>query len=90
MAKMKKAKSKKAAPRKPVKRDSSKLIKTIITGKQIAAVKKSVAKLGKDVQALEKELQDGGTVNMPSIRKMVASAVELEKSIREQVSRSKV
>jgi hypothetical protein len=41
------------------------------------------------VQALEKELQDGGTINLPSIRKMVASAIELEKNIREQVSKSK-
>jgi hypothetical protein len=89
MATAKKRKTKKrAAPRKAVKRNSSRLIKSIITDKQIGAVKKSVAKLAKDVHALEKELQDGGTINMPSVRKMVESAVQLERNIQEQVGRS--
>jgi hypothetical protein len=89
MATTRKRKTKKrAAPRKAVKRDTTRLIKSIITDKQIGVVKKSVAKLAKDVHALEKELQDGGTINMPSIRKMVESAVQLERSIQEQVKTS--
>ena len=90
MAPKKKSKTKKAAsPRKAAKRGTSNLIKTIITDKQITAVKKSVASLGKEVKALEKELHDGGTINMPAIHRMVQSAVEMEKSIKEQVEKSK-
>jgi hypothetical protein len=90
MAPKKKSRTKKAAsPRKAAKRGtSSNLVKSIITDKQITAVKKSVANLGKEVKALEKELKDGGTINMPAIRKMVESAVEMERTIKEQVEKA--
>lgn len=87
-ARVKRAKKKQAArsaASRPAKR-SSKLIKSVITDKQVNMVKKAVSNLSKDVIALQERLENDGAINMTAVSKIVNSAIKMQESLAHQES----
>lgn len=63
---------------------TSKLVKSVITDKQVQLVKKSVANLAKDVTALEQRLNDEEAINMTAVNKIVDAAVKMQQSLADK------
>jgi hypothetical protein len=82
MAATKKRKTaKKVATKTRPPKKSSKLIKSIITDKQVNQVKKSVSALAKEINALEQRLNDEGAINVTEVNKIVEAAVKMQQSL---------
>jgi hypothetical protein len=79
-SKKRKTAKKAASKTRPAKR-SSRLIKSVITDKQVKMVKKSISLLAKDVNALEQRLNEEGAINMSSVTKIVDAAVKMQQSL---------
>lgn len=79
---------KKAAKKSPSKarpaKATAKLVKSVITDKQVQMVKKSVSNLAKEVNALEQRLSDEGAINMTSVTKIVDAAVKMQQSLADK------
>jgi hypothetical protein len=76
----KKAAKKSARKARPAKA-TARLVKSVITDKQVEMVKKSVSNLAKDVNALEQRLNDEGAINMTSVTKIVDAALKMQQSL---------
>lgn len=77
----KKATSRKTTSKSRPAKKASKLIKSVITDKQVNLVKKSVATLAKDVNALDQRLKNDGAINMSDVNKIVDAAIIMQQSL---------
>jgi hypothetical protein len=81
--KRKKAAKKTASKARPAKR-SARMIKSIITDKQVKQVKKSVSALAKEINALDQRLNDEGAISMVEVNKIVDAAVRMKESLADK------